>query len=583
MALDTTFGQNKKGWTLTNNIYTTSSQVIDSQNRTIVVGQTGSDSTKKFTLFISRYTSTGLLDTNFGQGGYVYGDYYTGKESNGLGIVLDENENILVTGSANDDNDIERLLIAKYSSEGVIDLSFGGSKGWETYTFDSPDEVSIGYDITIDSTGLILVSNNVSVNVDGTNSNLFILSRYKKDGTLDKNFGGNDTGWSSFIPTDSNQYNFTNILVESSNGSILYLIKQTVIDSSLKRPDLIYKFTSNGILDKNFGGQQGYIAVENGSKFVSYSDSFSGIKLDQSGNILYTSNDYDGNLLLVRYTRDGVIDTGFGENRGYTITAFPNYASFGNSLVIDSNNRILVSGYVRGSENTGQLLLVRYTNNGNLDRTFGENGLGYTIFKGVDNSYPSKTNSISLDNNGRIVITGLGSITNVSGGTLIIRYLNEGSGTTTSTTTSTTTHYEPICLVAGTPIRTDQGIVPIEKIEPNRHSINNRRIVAITRSITPEKYLVCFDAHSLGTNYPNQRTIMTPGHSVLYRGKLVEANKFLGSVKGINKVPYNGKDVLYNVLMEQHSVMEANGMVLETLHPANKVARRIIRIMNNSL
>ncbi len=169
----------------------------------------------------------------------------------------------------------------------------------------------------------------------------------------------------------------------------------------------------------------------------------------------------------------------------------------------------------------------------------------------------------------------------------VAKYLSGDSTTTTTTivpsTTSTTTHYEPICLVAGTPIGTDQGSVPIETIEAGKHTINNKRIVAITRSITPEAYLVCFEAGSLGTNVPNKRTIMTPGHSVLYKGKLVTADKFVGGVKGVNRVAYNGKDVLYNVLMEQHSVMEVNGMVLETLHPGNKVARRIIRIMNNTL
>jgi uncharacterized delta-60 repeat protein len=562
MALDTTFGQNKMGWTLTNNFYVTYSQVIDSQNRTIVVGQTGSESKKKLTLFISRYTSSGLLDTNFGQGGYVYGDYYTGRSSIGYGIVLDENENILVTGGATDDNDIERLLIAKYSSEGVIDPFFGGGKGWETYTFDYPKNGSSGYDITLDSSGLILVSANVTAY--NSESKEFILSRYEKDGTLDKKFGGNAKGWSSFdTPSGSSAYNLSKILVEPSNGSILYLLKQSLLGSVTEGPDLIYKFTSDGILDNNFGDKKGYIVVKNGSKFVAYSDDLSSITLDQSGNILYTSqNYYDDNLLLVRYTSNGDLDINFGENRGYTITAIPNYTSQGFSLILDSNNRILVSGYVTAGEKTSQLLLARYTSNGSLDPTFGDNGLGYTIFKGVDFSTPSQTNGISLDNNGRIVITGVGSIINVSGGTLIIRYLNENN--------------EPICLPAGTPILTDQGLVAIEKIDTKKHTIAHKRIVAITTTITPEKHLVCFEANSMGINCPTQRTLMTPGHEVLYKGKLVQAKHFVGRVEGVHTVPYNGKDVLYNVLQEQHGLMRVNNMVLETLHPENKVARIIL-------
>ncbi len=172
MALDTTFGTNGQGWTFTNNSYAINSQVIDSQNRTIVTGSTtGLTPTGK--LFISRYTSDGLVDTTFGTDGYVYGDYYTDKGSSGNGIVLDENENILVTGVAFDDNDINKLLIAKYSSEGVIDKSFGGGKGWDTYDFDYPNYESSGNDIVLDSSGRILVTGQVINNGETNGSILF--------------------------------------------------------------------------------------------------------------------------------------------------------------------------------------------------------------------------------------------------------------------------------------------------------------------------------------------------------------------------------------------------------------------------
>jgi hypothetical protein len=80
----------------------------------------------------------------------------------------------------------------------------------------------------------------------------------------------------------------------------------------------------------------------------------------------------------------------------------------------------------------------------------------------------------------------------------------------------------------------------------------------------------------MGINCPTVRTIMTPGHEVLYKGKLVQAKHFVGRVEGVHTVPYNGKDVLYNVLQEQHGLMRVNGMVLETLHPENKVAKMLL-------
>jgi microcompartment protein CcmK/EutM len=142
-----------------------------------------------------------------------------------------------------------------------------------------------------------------------------------------------------------------------------------------------------------------------------------------------------------------------------------------------------------------------------------------------------------------------------------------------STTTTTTT--EPICLPAGTPILTDQGLVNIELIDPKKHTISHKRIVAVTKTITPEKHLICFEKYTLGLNTPTKRTMMTPGHEVLYRGKLVQAKHFLGRLNGIHTVPYNG-EVLYNILQEKHGLMSVNNMVIETLHPENKVAKEIL-------
>jgi hypothetical protein len=213
-----------------------------------------------------------------------------------------------------------------------------------------------------------------------------------------------------------------------------------------------------------------------------------------------------------------------------------------------------------------KLFLARFTSNGRTDTTFGDSGLGYIVFTDI----PLSTGSfVSLDNNGRIIVSGSGALSrteSADNGVLILRYLD--------TTTTTTT--EPICLPAGTPILTDQGLVAIEKIDTKKHTINNKPVIAITKTVTPEKHLVCFEANSMGINCPSVRTIMTPGHEVLYKGKLVQAKHFLGRVEGVHTVPYNGKDILYNVLQEQHGLMRVNNMILETLHPENKVAKQIL-------
>jgi hypothetical protein len=68
---------------------------------------------------------------------------------------------------------------------------------------------------------------------------------------------------------------------------------------------------------------------------------------------------------------------------------------------------------------------------------------------------------------------------------------------------------------------------------------------------------------------------MTSGHEIFYRGNLVKAKHFVGKLDGVYTVPYDGK-VVYNVLLKQHSVMNVNNMILETLNPENKVAKEIL-------
>ena len=129
-----------------------------------------------------------------------------------------------------------------------------------------------------------------------------------------------------------------------------------------------------------------------------------------------------------------------------------------------------------------------------------------------------------------------------------------------------------ICFPSNTPITTDQGIVSIDKINTSFHTIHKKPIVHITKTKTTDKYLICFKKNSLGMNSPNQNTVMSKHHKVVYKGQLVEAYKLVNRVTNVTKIPYKG-ELLYNVLMEKYSPMVVNNLTCETLHPNNLVAK----------
>jgi hypothetical protein len=129
-----------------------------------------------------------------------------------------------------------------------------------------------------------------------------------------------------------------------------------------------------------------------------------------------------------------------------------------------------------------------------------------------------------------------------------------------------------VCFPASTPILTDQGIIPIEKIQPDFHTINNNTIVGITRTVTQDEYLVCFLKNALSSNIPSKKTIMSPDHKIWYNDNWVKAKKFINNFDGVTKIKYNG-EILYNILLETHEQVIVNNLICETLHPENIVAK----------
>jgi len=131
--------------------------------------------------------------------------------------------------------------------------------------------------------------------------------------------------------------------------------------------------------------------------------------------------------------------------------------------------------------------------------------------------------------------------------------------------------HAPVCFLAGTPIQTNQGKIPIEKLNPKIHTIRGKTIQAITKTITPDDSLICFEPNSLGNQLPSQKTVISMNHKILYQGKMTKAKYFVGNV-GIYKIPYK-QQTLYNVLLDSHDKMIVNNMICETLDPRNTIAQ----------
>ena len=144
---------------------------------------------------------------------------------------------------------------------------------------------------------------------------------------------------------------------------------------------------------------------------------------------------------------------------------------------------------------------------------------------------------------------------------------------------ATATPSSNICFPAKTPVITNQGPVNIEDINPKIHTIRNKKIVAITKTVAHDKNLVRIAKHALGHLYPEKTTTMSQNHKVFFQGQMVKAKHLVDESNGVTLVPYKG-EILYNVLLEEHEKMQVNNLIVETLHPEHKVAN-LYRFLKN--
>ena len=130
----------------------------------------------------------------------------------------------------------------------------------------------------------------------------------------------------------------------------------------------------------------------------------------------------------------------------------------------------------------------------------------------------------------------------------------------------------PICFPKGTPVTTNQGVIAIEKLNPDIHTIRGKKIVAITQTRPLHKYIISIEKDAFGKNVPSAPIQISKEHKVYYKGKMVKAKDLVEVCEGVTRIPYSG-ETLYNVLMEQHDKMMINNVICETLDPKNIMAK----------
>ena len=159
----------------------------------------------------------------------------------------------------------------------------------------------------------------------------------------------------------------------------------------------LVRYNINGSIDSTFD-LDGRVTTPIGSM----EDRGQSVVLQSDGKILLAGYAWIGpdfDFAMVRYNSDGSLDTTFDID-GKVVVAIGTTTDYGYSAAMQSDGKILITG-VSHVGLTYYISVVRFNSNGSLDTSFDSDGKVMTTIPG------SRSNSIALQSDGKIVVAGL--------------------------------------------------------------------------------------------------------------------------------------------------------------------------------
>lgn len=287
-SLDTSFGSGGRVTTdIGGGVDTGRSVVIQSDGFIVLGGHARNVTDTDFA--IARYDTNGTLDAAFGTGGIVT-THLIGNNDLGHSLALQPDNRIVIAGRiANGSAQTYDFGLARYNTDGSLDLSFG-TGGWVATNLSAAGDDS-AQDVAIQADGMIIVAG-YSYRGFTTGRYDFALVRYNSDGSLDQSFGNNGEVTTAL---SANADDFGQAVAVQDDGRIVVAGRQT---SNTITDVAITRYNKDGSLDSSFG-INGSVSVD----FHGRGDSGQDLLIQPDGRIVvagYTANGTAVGVALLR-------------------------------------------------------------------------------------------------------------------------------------------------------------------------------------------------------------------------------------------------------------------------------------------
>jgi len=275
------------------------------------------------------------------------------------------------------------FCLTQFAAADELDATFGVDGRIATAVGNYEDNA---YAVALQQDGKILVGGASSNGADYD----FALVRYNRDGSLDPAFNFNGMTTTQVGRGDDE----IAALAVQKDGYIV-AAGYTVQDGN--RDFALVRYAPDGQCDPSFG-LDGIVITGYGT----LDDEITAITLDDEGRIVIAgySTGTAGRVVVVgRYLANGELDVSFGFD-GISVTGIGDDA-LARSIDVDEKGRILVAGSYFHADHT-EVMVLRFTDSGELDATFGVEGLALTgYFQDSTEGF-----GVKLHSSGAILVAG---------------------------------------------------------------------------------------------------------------------------------------------------------------------------------
>jgi len=406
--------------------------------------------------------ASGDVDPTFGGDGIVRTDL-SPNEDDGYTIAVQPDGKIVVAGERGIGGPNPRVAVVRYETDGSLDTSFGGGDGNVSIDFTRHDDFA--YAIRIQSDGKIVLAGAAAYS---SRNSRFALARLTSNGSLDPTFGGDGTVVTDVTPSYdwangmALQANGKIVVV----GSISAGRKNGKIAVLRYRPNgaLDPRFSTDGIVradptatfDDGLGigvEADGQIVVSGGAGFTGPNERFVmlayhrdgsldptfggdgmvftdltpkadvafGLAIQGNGKIVAAGGaaqgEGDPKFGLARYKRDGSLDPTFSGD-GIEVTNFTPYDDGAYSVAIDPTGKIVLAGLAGNNGEAPRFAIARYLTDGALDATFGGDGKVTTdVTAHFDSAW-----GVAIQADGSVVCSGVAGTGGAHPSIAVVRY-----------------------------------------------------------------------------------------------------------------------------------------------------------------